>query len=54
MIVNPSDWDNEETDDPDFWEEDEVEPCPWCGSDICAHLDENGILTCCVTKKIIP
>lgn len=25
MIINPSDWDNDQTDDPDFWEEQFIE-----------------------------
>lgn len=62
-FINPSDWDNDMTDDPSYWEyeEDEywdddehVDTCPWCGSIFCAFLNKDGQLECCATKRIIP
>jgi len=63
MIINPSDWDNDDTDDPAYWEAeaeeywddgDPIDACPWCGSTVCGYLDNDGQLTCCVTERFIP
>lgn len=62
-FVNPSDRDNDDTDDPDYWEDiadeywddgEHVDTCPWCGSIFCAHLDNDGQLFCSITKRFIP
>jgi hypothetical protein len=55
-IINPSDDDNEETDDPEYWEDGElIAACPWCGGDgSCRHLDDDGNPICAITRKFIP
>ena len=41
--------------DPEYDENGEdMETCPWCGSTYCGHIDDDGCLVCCVTKRIIP
>ncbi len=60
MIINPSDWDNDDTDDPEQWENEywedgeDIDTCPWCGSTTCSALDVNGQLICRGTGRFIP
>lgn len=55
MHHNPSDDDNDRTDDPEYWEDGEdVLTCPWCGSIVCGSMDLDGNIICTFTRKMIP